>query len=134
MVSGTRDDTRGGGYEAVDVLVVDDDEDVRASTGEIISSGGYTVAEAADGLEALELLGHLDVGIIVLDIQMPRLGGFALLARLDHPPPTVILSAFGLDEAGDEETKALVHLQKPTTPEELLLTIAGAIGLPGDSA
>ena len=114
---------------AVDVLVVDDDADVRASTGEIISSSGYSVVEAADGLEALELLRYMEVGVMVLDIQMPRLGGLALLDRLDDPPPTVVMSAFDYDRSSTvREAKILVHLQKPAIPVELLLTIIGAIG------
>jgi CheY-like chemotaxis protein len=120
-----------GDHRAIDVLVVDDDDDVRASTGEIISSGGYTVAEAADGQEALRLLGEMVVGLMLLDIQMPKLDGLALLDRLDDPPPTVILSARDYQKGPrSREAKILLHLQKPTTPRELLLTVAGAIGPP----
>ena len=115
----------------VDVLVVDDDEDVRTSTGEILSSSGYSVVEAADGQEALEMLGEMDVGVMVLDVQMPRLDGLALLDRLDDPPPTVVLSAYDYDKGPrSREAKILLRLEKPTSPAELLLTIASAIGPP----
>ena len=121
-------------HRAVDVLVVDDDDDVRTSTGEIISSGGYTVVEAANGQEALQLLSDMVVGMMLLDIQMPKLNGLALLDRLEDPPPTVILSARDYQKGPrSREAKILLHLQKPTTPQELLLTVAGAIGPPRDT-
>ena len=118
---------------AVDVLVVDDNEAVRTSTGEIIAACGYSVMEAADGQEAFDLLGETAVGIMLLDIQMPRLNGLALLDRLEDPPPTVLLSAFGSYERPPaREAKVVRHLHKPATPNELLVTIAGAIGPPRD--
>jgi CheY-like chemotaxis protein len=115
----------------VDVLVVDDDAAVRTSTGEVIASCGYSVMEAVDGQEALELLGELAVGIMILDIQMPRLSGLALLDQLDDPPPVVLLSAFESPETDDRHDANVVrHLHKPAAPDDLLVTIAGAIGPP----
>jgi CheY-like chemotaxis protein len=118
----------------VDVLVVDDDAAVRTSTGEIIASSGYSVIEAADGQEALDLLGQIVVGIMLLDIQMPRLNGLALLDRLEDPPPTVLLSAIESYERPEHrESKIVRHMHKPATPNDLLLTIATAIGPPRSS-
>lgn len=114
----------------VDVLVVDDDAAFRASTGEVIASCGYSVMRASDGLEALELLSKLVVGVLVLDIQMPRLGGLELLDRLEQPPPTVLLSAFETIESDHPDDAKVVRLHKPATPNDLLFTIAGAIGPP----
>jgi CheY-like chemotaxis protein len=121
------------GAPTIDVLVVDDNDAVRTSTGEMIAACGYSVMEAADGQEAFDLLGEMAVGVMLLDIQMPRLSGLALLDRLEDPPPTVLLSAFdSYERPPAREAKVLRHLHKPATPNELLVTIAGAIGPPRD--
>lgn len=116
---------------AVDVLVVDDDEAVRSTCAEILGTSGYSVAVAEDGEVALSLLGHLDqVGMILLDLKMPHMGGVAFLEALDSVPPVVILSAFALDEDEDRRvgSKVVRHLQKPVDPHELLRVVAATLG------
>ena len=70
------------------VLVVDDSRMVRESLARSLTGRGYRVLRAADGLEALELLRAEPVDLVVSDVEMPRLDGFALVRRLrDMPAP-----------------------------------------------
>jgi len=112
------------------VLVVDDDEAVRRSVAEILRRSHHTVAEAGNGEEALACLERMRVAVLVLDIRMPRLDGLGLLRLLDRPPPTIVVSAYDVD---DEVRRALgakvsAYLRKPFRPEQLVEAVAGALG------
>ncbi len=97
------------------VLVIDDDEGIRIALAEILEMFGYHVAVAADGQEGVELLRlGLEPNVIVLDLMMPRMDGWAFLARLRSDPkfqdvPVVVASAV----AYDRPEGADVWLQKP---------------------
>jgi CheY-like chemotaxis protein len=60
---------------AVDVLLVDDEEDVRMLISEILSRAGYTVRTASDGRHAMEVLDHVRPSVIIMDLQMPVMNG-----------------------------------------------------------
>jgi CheY-like chemotaxis protein len=60
---------------AVDVLLVDDEEDVRMLITEILSRAGYTVRTAADGRHAMEVLDQIRPSVIIMDLQMPVMNG-----------------------------------------------------------
>jgi len=74
-----------GGRERV--LVVEDQPELRALLRESLSSVGYQVVVAADGIEALALGVRDDVDLVVSDIVMPRMGGLALVATLREKRP-----------------------------------------------
>ena len=88
----------------VDVLVVDDDDAIRKMLRTVLQRQGLTVAEARDGVEALERLENIDCAVILLDLMMPRLGGhgfverFAESRRDDQCPVIFAVSASGDDE------------------------------------
>jgi two-component system cell cycle response regulator len=75
------------------VLVVDDNPVVRAITGARLRAAGYDVAEAVDGLAALQAVGRETFPVVITDVSMPGLDGLGLLAalRLQPEPPEVIL-------------------------------------------
>ena len=64
------------------VLIVEDEENERTGLAEVVSSWGYRVETAADGLEGWEKVTRWSPTIIVTDLKMPRLGGMELLERL----------------------------------------------------
>lgn len=64
------------------VLVVDDDNATRIMAREYLMQGGFRVLEAEDGLMALEVLETHTPDVIVLDVEMPRLDGFAVCTEL----------------------------------------------------
>lgn len=80
------------------ILVVDDEENTRACLAELLTSEGYQVASASDGIEALDCLQCGDYQLVITDINMPRMNGMAFLDQLmqHHPGLDVIMvTAFG---------------------------------------
>jgi CheY-like chemotaxis protein len=80
------------------VLVVDDDQDIRALVRMILESKGMVVAEAATGEEALEELGKTRPDLVLLDVMMPGMSGWDVLKRIKGDEklrsiPVVMLSA-----------------------------------------
>ena len=79
------------------VLIVDDHATFRSIAGRILSADGFlTVGEAADGAEAIRACGELCPDLVLLDVQLPDIDGFAvaavLTARVD-PPAVVLVSS-----------------------------------------
>ena len=80
------------------VLVADDKEAGRELVRAAIETSGYRVIEAIDGVEALHLARECSPDLVILDLQMPRLDGFGVLAELRADPklcrtPVVALTA-----------------------------------------
>ena len=89
--------------EPGDVLVVDDDADTRARLRMIFERQGWTVAEAGNGQEALDIVTHAPPQIILLDLTMPVMDGFTFLHMLRERPgcqdiPVIVLTGRLLDE------------------------------------
>jgi PAS domain S-box-containing protein len=105
------------------VLVVEDEPLLRRTTRRILEADGYTVVDAADGVEALEhwaarALRPIDA--LVTDVVMPRLGGLALAERVraDDPAlPMLLVSGYVADEAlaGGTLPGGVIFLDKPFT-------------------
>jgi two-component system, OmpR family, response regulator MprA len=106
------------------VLVVDDDPDVRDSLRRSLTFEGYQVTEAADGAQALDAIAAARPDIVVLDLQMPVLGGLETCRKLREQGddvPVLMLTArdgtrdrvTGLDAGADD------YLPKPFALEEL---------------
>ena len=113
-----------------DILVVDDDRDARARLRAVLERDGWTVAEAANGKEALAMIGARAPQLILLDLTMPVMDGFTFLHELRERPgcadiPVVVLTARDLnaDERRQLEGADRV-LQKGQTD---LRTLAGEI-------
>jgi CheY-like chemotaxis protein len=108
------------------VLVVEDDEAVRRLAARVLRDYGYTVLEAEDGAEALQLLAAQDaIQLVLSDVVMPRLSGRELVARLhDERPwlPVVCMSGY-TSESGTAELLRDLHVRlilKPFVPATLL--------------
>ncbi|MCP3137144.1 response regulator [Pyxidicoccus xibeiensis] len=104
------------------VLVVEDDEDIRAAIAEILEGEGYEVAIAANGSEALDELRHLrKPALILLDLMMPVMNGHEFLAHIRETPklksvPVLVLTAVSTEAPPG----ARGLLRKPFIVEELL--------------
>jgi CheY-like chemotaxis protein len=113
-----------------DVLVVDDEADVRRSMCEVLQVSGFTVVEAEDGAVAYGLLRENRYGMVLLDIRMPKIDGVTLLEALEDLPPVVVHSAFSLS-ADDRQrlgVKVVQYLHKPVSPQLLLSAVQGVLG------
>ncbi len=91
-----------------DLLVVDDDADARARLREAMERSGWSVSEAADGRQALDMVSRSVPRLILLDLTMPVMDGFAFLHALRDVPgcehvPVVVLSARDLSRENREE-------------------------------
>ena len=64
----------------MDILLVDDNEDYLLLVKEALTTNGYTVHTASDGVEGCEILAKTDIDLIISDIRMPRLDGLKLHA------------------------------------------------------
>jgi chemosensory pili system protein ChpA (sensor histidine kinase/response regulator) len=70
------------------VLLADDSISVRKFVGRMLEKAGYQVQLAADGLEALEILGQTRCDLVITDLEMPRTNGYELMAHLRQDPAT----------------------------------------------
>ncbi len=115
------------------ILVVDDEEGIRSFLADVLQGDGHTVAQAADGEEALSRLAGHHAHVVLTDLKMPRMDGMALLRvlRRDHPDiEVIVLSAHGSIESAVDAMKqgAFDFLQKPvSSPAALRLLVARAV-------
>ncbi len=112
-------------------LVVDDDAGVRYTLREILESEGLEVAEAADGMQALERLEDFAPDLVLTDLRMPRMDGMELLRRIGTGPAAprvVMVTAHGSERQAVEAIKAGAwdYFRKPFEPEELLAVVRRA--------
>ena len=118
--------------ERRDVLIVDDDPDIRDAVGECLRYEGYDVHSATDGRDALDRLEYgLRPAVILLDLMMPVLNGFDVLEALKSRPewksiPVVIVSANRGYEAEDL-SGAVSILRKPVNVDRLLAAVEQAV-------
>ena len=85
------------------ILVVEDDQDIRFLLTETISDLGYDVLEEADGGAGLQRALEEHPDVILLDVMMPVMDGFQVLAKLKdrsqtHPTPVIMVSARGQEQ------------------------------------
>ena len=110
------------------ILIIEDELPMRTALQDCLQAEGYRVLTAADGQSGLERALHEKPDLILLDIMMPRLDGYALCAelrRLSNPVPILMLTAkgqvedrvTGLDAGADD------YLIKPFSTEELLARV-----------
>ena len=117
------------------VLVVDDDPDIRLLLRLHLEGAGYTVHEASDGADALHQLGEQAFDAVVLDLRMPRVDGFEVLARMRDEglldrTPVLTCSAHADEDVVAElsRTGTSAHVAKPFRPQQLIDAVERMIG------
>lgn len=113
------------------VLIVDDEPETRKYVGANLRVRGYDVLTAADGREALKLIGEQSVDLVILDITLPGMDGFSVCEALRRQAtiPVMMLSARGqerdivraLDLGADD------YLTKPFGADELLARVRAVL-------
>jgi CheY-like chemotaxis protein len=111
------------------VLVVDDDAQIRAVLQDVLTDSGYTVRTAANGRAALALLQAWRPAVLLLDLQMPIMNGWAFrhaqLARACLAMiPVIVMSAGYSAQAEAAKLAVAAALAKPFDLDELLETVA----------
>lgn len=134
------------------ILVVDDDPDIVLMLTDRLEALGYTTLAANDGQRALELLESEEPGLVLLDLQMPRMTGLEVLeqlarqeqaaprprgatgqATLANHPPIIVMTAHGTIQSAVEAMKygAADFLTKPLDPDHLTLVLQKALDREG---
>lgn len=116
------------------ILLVDDDPTVRDTLGEMLSLAGHHVAEAADGVAAIEKFEKSDFDIVIADIFMPGEDGIGTIRRIrDQDPFVGIVAITGGSKSLNydvlrisTELGADLGLAKPISSARLLASVAEA--------
>lgn len=111
----------------MNILVVEDDNEIRQGIEIYLKSQGYEVFQAADGLEGLEVIEKEEVHLAIVDVMMPRMDGIKMTVKLreKYDFPVIFLSAkseevdkiLGLNMGADD------YVTKPFTPMELMARV-----------
>jgi two-component system chemotaxis response regulator CheY len=120
------------------ILIVDDGSLIRLYYRETLEAAGFEVAEAINGIEALEKVLSERFDLAIVDINMPKMNGMSFLRALRGQQgeaaalPALVISS----EAGERDTAAAraaganFYLVKPVTPADLALHVAVLTGMP----
>lgn len=113
------------------VLVVDDDDAIRALLFTVLRRRGLKVDVARNGAEALERCIHCHYSVILLDLMMPQLSGYEFLAHLEHEwrgeRPIVIVLTAGTEPRNLNPAYVAGSVRKPFDIELLLDTLNGCL-------
>jgi two-component system, NtrC family, response regulator AtoC len=117
---------------AGNILVVDDDADIREVLGDRLESLGYRVFAAEAAKAGLELLERQNPQLVLLDIEMPDMNGIDMLReirRREHEVTVVMITAYGTIERAVEAMKegAYDFIPKPFEPDHVALIVAKAL-------
>jgi type IV pilus assembly protein PilB len=90
------------------VLLVEDEDQLRRVMKDLLEREGYTVAEARDGVQALDQVDRLAPDVIILDLNLPGLDGYSVLTQLRSRPATRTIPIMVLTAKGDEDNEVRV--------------------------
>jgi len=116
------------------ILIAEDESNIRLMLRTALESEGYEVDEAANGREALAAIARRLPDLMLLDLNMPVLDGMGVLEQLqtftpDQKPRVIVLTAYGSIPAAVKAMRlgAADFVEKPVTPEELRETVAAVL-------
>lgn len=109
------------------ILIVDDEERIRAVIRKYAEFEGYETEEAENGMQAVEMCRNKDFDVMILDIMMPELDGFSTCRKIFEMKkiPTIMLSARGeeYDKIHGFELGIDDYVVKPFSPRELMMRV-----------
>ncbi len=121
------------------ILVVDDDPDILEGITTVLESQPYKLQTARNGQQCIEMIGKKMPDLLILDLLMPKMDGFAVIRNLRKNPqyaelPIVVLTAV-LEDASrrryeletGREMKVQKYLEKPVVPAELLRCVSNIL-------
>jgi len=110
------------------ILVVDDELGIRTLLSDVLNIAGYQVTMAADGLDALNQIRNNKFDLILLDVNLPKVDGFAILEKIRASAPTQPIIMISARTEKDDVTHGLRlgaddYIRKPFSVEELVLRV-----------
>ena len=112
--------------EQKEILVVEDDADIRENIAEFLESEGFSVRKATDGLQALEILRSHSYhpNAILLDLMMPRMDGFKFREAQKNDQsladiPVILMTADSNIESNHQKIGAVASIRKPIDIDQL---------------
>src|SRR5262249_55774367 len=121
------------------VLIVEDEENERSGLAELVSSWGFRVETAQDGVEGLDKATQWSPSIVITDLKMPRMGGIELLEKLADQAKTIafiLVTAQGTIDSAVQAMRmgAYDYITKPIDTNRLRTILANASALLGTRA
>ena len=112
----------------IKILVVDDESRMRKLVKDFLSREGYTVLEAADGVEAMDIFYEdKDIALIILDVMMPRMDGWQVCREIRESSKVPVIMLTARSEERDElqgfELGVDEYISKPFSPKILVARV-----------
>lgn len=111
------------------ILVVDDDDAIRALLRTVLRRRGFRVDAARNGIEALELMGACRYALVILDLMMPLMSGYDLLEFISRQPlmtrPRVLVLTAGLEPRPFDGDVVVGMMHKPFDIDLLVDSVSG---------
>ena len=115
----------------INILIVEDEKEIREGVSEYLAEVGYSVISAEDGMQAIELFKNSKIDLVILDIMLPKANGFVVLNKIrqESNVPVIMLTAMSDDytqimsfdeKADDYITKPFSIIVLPQRIEALL--------------
>ena len=110
------------------ILVVDDEQAIRDLISEVLTIAGFEVSIATDGLDGLNKIRKEKFDLIILDVNLPKMDGFAILEKVRASAPTQPIIMISARTEKDDVTHGLRlgaddYVRKPFSVEELVLRV-----------
>lgn len=121
---------------ALKVIIVDDERLARVQLAKLVKNVPQLelAAEASSGEQAIEVISSLKPDLVFLDVQMPRMTGFDVLASLEFEPRVVFVTAYDQHAVRAFEVNAVDFLMKPVSDERFSQTIERVLSaVPGST-
>ena len=114
------------------ILVAEDDKNARRLMSAVLTRYGYEPICAADGVEALEILDHKHIDLIVLDVMMPRMDGYEFTNTLRSAGNNIPILMVTARQTQDDKKRGFIigaddYMVKPVDEEEMVLRIAALL-------
>lgn len=118
--------------ERLQILVVDDESRMRKLVRDFLEREGYTVLEAGDGMEAMDMFyENREIALIVLDVMMPKMDGWQVCREIRQSSKVPIIMLTARSEERDElqgfELGVDEYISKPFSPKILVARIAAIL-------
>jgi two-component system chemotaxis response regulator CheY len=117
------------------ILIVDDSQTIRRLITYMLRKNNYIIAEAEDGLDAMEKLGNIEVDLVIVDLNMPNMDGIEFVKTLRNnyyfmDTPVIMLTTTRDDTLKRSALDAGVNmfLNKPVQPDILLYKVESLLG------